>query len=102
METLTKEFFVEKLDSLHQETSSIRSDINSLHQETSSIRGNIESLAEITSKAFTGMTNRFVTLETKVGEIDTKVDTLIRFDHQHQIDVLRDDMRVVKTKLGIA
>lgn len=48
------------------------------------------------------MTERFVGLETKVTEIDTKVDTLIRFNHQHQIDILRDDMRIVKTKLGIA
>lgn len=98
METLTKEFLIKKLDSFHRD---VKKEFDTIRVEMAA-KEDFESLAEITSNAFADVTERFTTLETKISTIDTKVDTLVRFNHQHQIDVLRDDMRIVKTKLGLA
>ncbi len=103
METLTKEFFVEQFDSFRTD---VKKEFGLVRAETKEgfdeVHKEIAELTERTSSAFTGMTEQFIALETRVADIDTKVDTLVRFNHQHQIDVLRDDMRIVKTKLGIA
>lgn len=66
------------------------------------LREDIESLAEMTSRSFTAVNLDFVRLETRVNSLDNKVDDFVSIDYRGQIDVLRDDMRVIKTQLGIA
>lgn len=118
METLTKEFFVEQFDSFRtdvkKEFDSVRSematkkDLESLRKEFDSLREkmatkeDIESLAEMTSRSFTTVALDFVRLEAQVHTLEEKIDTFVDIDYRGQIDVLRDEVRVIKTRLGIA
>jgi hypothetical protein len=118
MDTATKTFLTEQFDSLREELAtkkdleSLRKEFDLLHtemvtktdfnREVSSIREDIESLAEMTSRAFTTVNLDFVRLETRVNSLDKKIDDFVSIDYRGQIDMLRDDMRVIKTQLKIA
>lgn len=64
-------------------------------------KSDIEELATYVQRGFTDVTIRLTHLDERLIRVEDSTDLLVRSNFQGQVDHLRDDMRLVKTKLGM-
>lgn len=91
-----RQFIVEQLGALRGEMAT-KADIASLKSDLESISDDLVSLGLAVASRF-----ELVATKADLARVEEKVDLILRLDFQTQIDRLRDDVRLLKTKVGLA
>jgi hypothetical protein len=91
-----RQFIVEQLGALRGEMAT-KADVASLKADLESLSDDLVSLGQAVASQF-----ELVATKADLARVEEKVEQVLRLDFQSQIDRLRDDVRLLKTKAGLA
>lgn len=90
-----RQFIVEQLGTLRGEMAT-KADIAAVRADLESLTEDLSSLGEAVGGHF-----ELVSTKADLDRVESQLEVLLRVDFQSQIDRLRDDVRLLKTKVGL-